>query len=591
MKKHLLALISSKLTETVHRYGVDPAGVFELQTPPDRTKGDFALNTAMRLAKPAKKRPLELAEEIAGILRAETAWFARVEVAPPGFVNLFVNTPVISRILDETARRDDLGLRREDKPQTVVVDYSSVNIAKQMHVGHLRSTIIGDVLSRVLEARGETVIRQNHLGDWGLPIAMVLWKACPVLRDLEARGVAIESELTLARLEGLYREASAACKEDPAAASACHEILVKLQNGDAGLVADWHTVTRVSMAEVYRVYDELRVKLAPEHERGESFYRDRLAATVEAVRGRGKLVESQGAQCVFLEHFKAKDGSPLPVIIQKSDGGFNYETFDLAAIRYRVEELGADRVIYVTDARQALHFAQVFDVAAVCGWTSRADGSAVKFEHVPFGSVLGEDNKPLKTRTGENVKLSDLLAEAVERAYAVVCEKNADLAEETKRRVAKAVGIGAIKYADLSQNRNNDYVFSFDRMLALQGNTAPYLQYAHARICSIFRKGGIAESEDLGSPDLVEPAERALGVKLLEFADVVTSVESELRPHTLCTYLYDLATAFSAFYDQCPVLIAADAGQRRARLALCRITRRTLALGLDLLGIEAPQEM
>ncbi|HNW33329.1 MAG TPA: arginine--tRNA ligase [Candidatus Ozemobacteraceae bacterium] len=591
MKKPLTALIAAKLTETVCRYGVDPSGVFELQVPPDRAKGDFALNTAMRLAKPAKKRPLELAEELAAILRTETDWFDRIEIAPPGFINIFLKTSVISRVLAETARKPDLGVSREDKPQTVVVDYSSVNIAKQMHVGHLRSTIIGDVISRVLEARGEKVIRQNHLGDWGLPIAMVLWKTGPVLRDLEARGAAVETELTLARLEALYREASGACKEDPAAASICHDILVKLQNGDHQLVSDWHTVTRVSMAEVYRIYGELRVKLAPEHERGESFYRDRLAATVEAVHNSGKLVESQGAQCVFLEHFKAKDGSPLPVIIRKSDGGFNYETFDLAAIRYRVGELGADRVIYVTDARQALHFAQVFDVASVCGWTKRPNDSRVSFEHVPFGSVLGEDNKPLKTRTGENVKLSDLLSESVERAYAVVCEKNADLTEETKRHVAKAVGIGAIKYADLSQNRNNDYVFSFDRMLALQGNTAPYLQYAHARICSIFRKGGVSDTEELGDPILMEPAERGLGVKLLEFSDVVTLEEADLRPHTLCTYLFDLASAFSSFYDQCPVLTASDPQQRRARLALCRITRRTLAFGLDLLGIEAPQEM
>ncbi len=591
MKKPLTALIAAKLTETVRRYGVDPAGVFDLQVPPDRSKGDFALNTAMRLAKPAKKRPLELAEEIAAILRTEADWFERVEVAPPGFVNIFLKTSVIGRVLAETAKRADLGVWREDRPQTVVVDYSSVNIAKQMHVGHLRSTIIGDVLSRVLEARGEKVVRQNHLGDWGLPIAMVIWKAGPLLRDIEGRGVPVESELTLAKLETLYRDATAACKEDPAAAATCHDILVKLQNGDEQLLRDWHTVTRVSMAEVYRMYAELGVKLAPEHECGESFYRDRLAAAVEAVKQAGRLVESQGARCVFLEHFKAKDGSPLPVIVQKSDGGYNYETFDLAAVIYRVNELAADRVIYVTDARQALHFAQVFDVAAVCGWTKRAGGGAVTFEHVPFGSVLGEDNKPLKTRSGENVKLSDLIAEAVERAYATVCEKNADLPEEQKRRVAKAVGIGAVKYADLSQNRNNDYIFSFDRMLALQGNTAPYLQYAHARICSIFRKGGIADAEDLGDPVLVEPAERALGVKLLEFADVVASVEADLRPHTLCTYLFDLSTAFSGFYDQCPVLVAADPQQRRSRLALCRITRRTLALGLDLLGIEAPQEM
>jgi arginyl-tRNA synthetase len=295
-------------------------------------------------------------------------------------------------VLAEVNSDADLNLRKSGTPDTVVVDYSGVNIAKQMHVGHLRSTIIGDTIARVLEARGEQVIRQNHLGDWGLPIAMVLWKAQPVLRRIEAEGGELAAELTLPKLEEIYRTATAACKEDAAASAQVHDILVQLQNGDPQLLADWATVTRLSMGEVYRVYDQMGVSLRQEHERGESFYRDRLADTVQAISDCGVLQESQGAQCVFLEQFKGKDGNPLPVIIQKSDGGFNYETFDLAAIRYRIETLGASRVIYVTDARQALHFAQVFAVADAVGWTKQ-DDAKVALDHVTFGSVLGEDNK------------------------------------------------------------------------------------------------------------------------------------------------------------------------------------------------------
>ncbi len=590
MRKPLADVIQARLAPLVAEYTATPREVFDLQSTPDPAKGDFALNTAMKLAKAARCKPLDLAGRLAAALAQETGWFTRVEAVPPGFINLHLREDAIETVLRQFAEDRDLGLRREGRCETVVVDYSSVNIAKQMHVGHLRSTIIGDVLARVLAARGDRVIRQNHLGDWGLPMAMVLWKVRPLLRDLERRGADPAGELTLPRLEELYREVTKACDTQPEVAAACHEVLVALQNGDPGLLADWRTITRLSMREVYRIYGELGVLLTPEDEAGESHYRDQLADTVAALKASGLLVESRGAWCVFLEHFKAKDGSPLPVIVQKSDGGYNYETFDLAAILHRIHKLHADRVIYVTDARQALHFAQVFDVAHAAGWTKEA-GHPVRLEHVPFGSVLGEDNKPLKTRSGENVKLADLLAEAVERAYAVVQEKNPDLPEETKRQVAKMVGIGAVKYADLSQNRNNDYVFSFPRMLALQGNTAPYLQYAHARICSIFRKGNRPAESCAGPPRLAHPAERALGLKLLELPTAVTAVAADLRPHTLCNYLFELATQFTTFYDQCPVLTCEDTVLRESRLFLCRMTQQVLARGLDLLGIAAPREM
>lgn len=591
MREMISGVILAHLGALTEEFGVTVTPeMIELPHPPDVLMGDYAMNLPMRLAKLARKAPMVLAQRMAELLSTNTNWFASVQAAPPGYVNLTLADSAVACLLRQAADDAELGLRKVGAPQTVVVDYSGVNIAKQMHVGHLRSTIIGDTIARVLEARGETVIRQNHLGDWGLPIAMVIWKAQPLLRRMEAEGIDPASELTLAKLEDLYRAATATAKEDPAVSAAIHDILVQLQNGNAQLLADWATITRLSMGEVYRIYALMGVSLRQADERGEGFYRDRLADTVQALDDCGVLVESQGAQCVFLEQFKGKDGQPLPVIVRKSDGGFNYETFDLAAVRFRIDELGAERMIYVTDARQALHFQQIFAVVDACGWTKRNEGK-VELDHVTFGSVLGEDNKPLKTRSGENVKLADLLNEAIERAYTEVNEKNPTLPEEQRQEIAHAVGIGAVKYADLSIDRNRDYVFCWERMLALNGNTAPYLQYAHARICSIFRKGGIEEDSVIGPLQITHPSERALTMKLLEFAEVVAEVEAELRPHTLCTFLYEVASAFSSFYDQCPVLIAESAELKDSRLFLCRMTQRTMARGLELLGIEAPREM
>lgn len=581
-------MIHGKLSPLLANYGIEDVGFIDVQVPPDRSKGDFSLNAAMKLAKAAKCAPIKLAQEIAAALEEEKTWFKQVEIAGPGFINLYLHDTVIAASLNQLAELEDLNLQSSQQHETTVVDYSSVNIAKQMHVGHLRSTIIGDVLARVIEALGNSVIRQNHLGDWGLPMAMVIYKAQPVLRQAEKDNVPAEDLLPLARLEELYKEATAECKTDEKVAKECHDLLVRLQQGDEQLLADWKRITRISMLEVYRIYRLLNVKLSEENECGESFYRDMLAETVAEIDKAGHLVDSQGARCVFLDEFKSKDGSPLPVIVQKSDGGFNYGTFDLAALRYRTHKLAAHRIIYVTDARQVLHFKQIFAAARASGILA---DDTVKLEHVPFGTILGEDNKPLKTRSGENVKLAELLAEAIDKAYQVVAEKNAALSEEYKQEVAKMVGIGAIKYADLSQNRNNDYVFSFERMLALNGNTAPYLQYAHARICSIFRKAQI-DPEGFNEKVMVsEPAERDLMIKILEFGQTVEQVAAELRPHILCNYLYELATTFSVFYDRCQVLTAESDELRKSRLALCNTTRKTLSKGLELLGIAAPREM
>ncbi len=588
MKKQLTALIHTKLAELFARYGIEDFSFIDVQVPPDKNNGDFSMNAAMKLAKTAKCAPVKLAGEMVEILSAEKDWFSRVEIAGPGFINMYLADSVIEKCFNELADQADILAFAAEGSEKTVVDYSSVNIAKQMHVGHLRSTIIGDVLARVIEALGNQVVRQNHLGDWGLPMAMVIWKAEPEISKARQAGEPLEKALPLAKLEDLYKAASAECKENAVAATACHEYLVRLQNGDKKLIDLWQQITRVSMAEVYRIYNQLNVKLTPENECGESFYRDMLAETVEEIRKGGHLETSEGAQCVFLEEFKGKDGSPLPVIVQKSDGGFNYGTFDLAALRYRTEKLAAHRIIYVTDARQALHFKQIFAVAKVAGLLANKD---VKLEHVAFGTILGEDNKPLKTRSGENVKLAELLKEAIEKAYQVVQEKNAQLSEENKREVAQMVGIGAVKYADLSQNRNNDYVFSFDRMLALNGNTAPYLQYAHARICSIFRRA--SENIDSFKAEIIisQIEERDLMMKLMEFSQSVVAVSTELRPHILCNYLYELASCFSGFYDKCPVMACENEKVKASRLAICNHTRRTLARGLELLGIAAPREM
>ena len=588
MKKQLVDLIHSRLADMFGRYGIVDYNFIDVQVPPDKTNGDFSMNAAMKLSKSAKCPPRQLAEEIKAILETEKSWFSRVEIAGPGFINMYLADSIIEKCFNEQVASPDVLKSEARSPEKTVVDYSSVNIAKQMHVGHLRSTIIGDVLARVIEALGNPVVRQNHLGDWGLPMAMVIYKAEAAIAEAEKNAIPLEEALPLSRLEELYKAATAECKENPQVAEDCRLYLVRLQQGDQKLIDLWRKITRVSMAEVYRIYRLLDVKLTEEHECGESFYRDMLAETVEEIRKTGSLVESDGAQCLFLDEFKSKEGNPLPVIVQKSDGGYNYTTFDLAAVRYRTARLGAERIVYVTDARQALHFKQFFAAARVAGILANPD---VKLEHVTFGAILGEDNKPLKTRSGENVKLAELLFEAVEKAYNVVNEKNPGLSEERKREVASMVGVGAVKYADLSQNRNNDYVFAFDRMLALNGNTAPYLQYAHARICSIFRKAGV-DIDSFAAPALVSTTEeRDLMMKIMEFAQAVTAVAADLRPHILCNYLYELAVAFSAFYDKCPVMNCESAEIKASRLAICNFTRRTLARGLDLLGIAAPREM
>jgi arginyl-tRNA synthetase len=535
--------------------------------------GDYQANVAMGLAKRLGKNPREVARAI--IERLEMAGVSDPpEIAGPGFINLRLQDGYLAAEATGVAADERLGIEPAAQPETVVVDYSGPNVAKEMHVGHLRSTVIGDALARTLEFLGHRVIRQNHLGDWGTQFGMLI-------EHLREAGGAADFD----DLNELYRQAQGRFAAEPAFAERARRRVVALQSGDPETLALWRRLVDESKRHFDAIYRRLGATLGDGDFRPESFYNPMLPEVVAELEQKGLTRVSEGALCVFLPGFVREDGEPLPLIIRKSDGGYLYATTDLAALRYRVRELGARRLIYVTDARQQQHFAMVFKTAERAGWL----GGGVRAEHVPFGTILGEDGKPFRTRGGETVRLAELLDEAERRATAVVAEKNPELDAATRAQVARTVGIGSIKYADLSSDRVKDYVFSWDRMLAMDGNTAPYLQYAYARIRSIFRKGGVARG---GGPiRIAHAAERTLVLRLLQMSGVLQAVAESLEPHRLCGHLYDIATTFSTFYESCPVLQAEDASQRQSRLALCDLTARTLARGLDLLGIEVVERM
>jgi arginyl-tRNA synthetase len=538
-------------------------------------RADFQADGALALARELGRPPRDIATEV--VERAELADLCSlVEVAGPGFINLTVSDAALGRMVGQLAAGDRLGVEPPTERQRVVVDYSAPNVAKEMHVGHLRSTFIGDAAVRLLEWLGHEVVRENHIGDWGTPFGMLIEHLLDIGESEAAH------ELSVGDLDGFYKAARVKFDGVTAFAERSRRRVVLLQGGDETTRRLWHTLISESEKYFMTVYERLDVKLTADDFVGESFYNDQLADVVDELDRLGLLRDSAGAKCVFPAGFTGRDGEPLPLIVRKSDGGFGYAATDLATIRHRIRSLRADRMLYLVGLPQRLHFEMVFQTAREAGWLA----PPVSAEHVGFGSILGTDGKLLRSRAGVAVKLADLVDEAVRRAEALVQEEDPAVRAE----IARKVGVGAIKYADLSTERGKDYVFDFDRMLSFDGNTAPYLQYAHVRIRSIFRRGGIDAAPVLDEVALKEQAEHALAIELLGFGAVAVEVARTLEFHRLAGYLYRLATAFTAFFEQCPVL-RADLVARDNRLVLCDLTARTLARGLDLLGIAVPDRM
>lgn len=536
---------------------------------------DIQANCALSLAKSLRRPPREVAAELLAQLPCNEV-VERAEVSGPGFINIWLSQRFLSLALHQSFA--NLGLTPTATPETIVVDYSSPNVAKEMHVGHLRSTVIGDALGRVLAAVGHRVIRQNHLGDWGTPFGMLI-------EHLLDEG-STSADTSISDLNAFYQAARKKFDGDSAFAERARLRVVALQRGDEQTLALWRRLVQASLRYFQQIYDLLGVALNDADVAGESLYNPWLSEVVEDLLARQLATVNDGAVCVFPPGFLGRDQQPLPLIVRKQDGGYGYAATDLAAIRYRVKTLGAKRILYVVGAPQAQHLSMVFASAASAGWLV----PPARAEHVAFGAVLGADKKMFRTRAGDTVRLVDLLTEAVHRAKDIVTQKNPTLDEVTKESIARAVGIGAVKYADLSSDRVKDYVFDWDRMLAFDGNTAPYLQYAHARIRSIFRKAGVGAPQ-ADAITITRPEEKALALSLLMFPSVVRDVGETLALQKICTYLYELATTFSSFYESCPVLKAADQAEQSSRLALCDFTARVLERGLGLLGIAAPEKM
>ncbi|MDT0380719.1 arginine--tRNA ligase [Streptomyces sp. DSM 42041] len=590
----LSAAVHQRLAEALSAAVPESADADPLLRRSDRA--DFQANGMLALAKKLKGNPRELASKVVAAIPANDE-IKQIEVSGPGFLNITVSDAALVRTLAARAADGRLGVPYKTDPGTSVVDYAQPNVAKEMHVGHLRSTVIGDAVVNLLEHRGEKVVRRHHIGDWGTQFGMLTQYLIEHPHELDHAsdtaagdgGADVEGNAAMARLNRLYKASRVLFDTDPEFKERARDRLVKLQGGDAQTLGLWHKIVDESKIYFQGVYARLDVEIADEDVVGESAYNDDLHAVVKDLEESGVAVRSEGALCVFFDDVKGPDGTPTPLIVQKSNGGFGYAATDLAAIRNRIGDLKADTLLYVVDARQALHFRMVFETAQRAGWLP--EGAA---RQLPFGTVLGKDGKPFKTREGETVRLVDLLGEAVGRAAEVVREKSENLglseAEITER--ASQVGVGAIKYADLSNSMTRDYVFDLDRMVSLNGDTSVYLQYAYARIRSILRKAPEG-AEPVAKAELsLEPAERALALHLDDFADTVAGAADLYEPHKLAAYLYQLASLYTTFYDQCPVLKAEGGPDQVAnRLFLCDLTARTLHQGMALLGIRTPERL
>jgi len=570
----LAARLQAAFDAVAGRTGVDP-----VIRPSEHA--DAQANGALALAKELGRSPRDVAQAVLEACGGLSGVCSSIEVAGPGFLNLVLDNSFLAGELSTVATDERLGVGVV-APRKVIIDYSAPNVAKEMHVGHLRTTVIGDALVRLMEHLGHEVIRENHIGDWGTPFGMLIEH----LLDLGETQAA--DHLSLGDLDGFYKQARAKFDADDVFKDRARARVVLLQSGDTETRRLWKLLVDLSTKHFNAVYSLLGILLTDDDLMGESAYNDLLPQVITRLDALGLLQQSDGADVVFPPGYTNRDGDPLPLIVQKGQGGFNYATSDLACVIDRVERIGADLLLYVVGAPQAQHLSMVFDVARMAGWLK----DPVEAVHVSFGSVLGSDRKMLKSRSGDPLKFIDLVTEAVARADEAIAAKNPELPADERARVARMVGIGAVKYADLSTDRVRDYVFDWERMLSFDGNTAPYLQYAHARICSIFRRAGIDRASVASTTlSVVEPQERDLALKILGFESAILDTLERYSPHRLCTYLYELATAFTAFYEHCPVLKADDDAIRASRLALCDLTARVMNRGLGLLGIDAPEQM
>ncbi|MDN4502597.1 arginine--tRNA ligase [Alteromonadaceae bacterium BrNp21-10] len=577
---NIYQLLQQKFKQALVAIGApdDAAAPLSRSTRPEF--GEYQFNGAMALAKSLRQKPRDIAEKIVAAVELDGI-ADKLEIAGPGFINVHLAPQWLATQLAEASQSPRLGVE-QDEQQTVVVDYSSPNLAKEMHVGHLRTTIIGDAVVKALEFMGHKVIRQNHMGDWGTQFGMLITH----LNDkLTQSGVA---ESALSDLEDFYREAKVRFDNEEGFADRARDNVVRLQSGDPQCISLWKTFVDVSIAHSEEVYEKLNVSLTRKDIKGESAYNADLANVISELRAQNIAVESQGAQAVFIQELADKEGNPAVYIVQKSGGGYLYATTDLAAMRYRSFTLNADRNLILTDARQALHFKQTEIVGRKAGFIKPEQ----TYEHCPFGMMLGNDGKPFKTRTGGTVKLVELLDEAVERSAALIAKRESDLSVELRSEIARKVGIGAVKYADLSKNRTTDYMFNWDSMLSFEGNTAPYLQYAYTRVQSIFRKAGVDRDSLQADINIGTEQEKLLAVKLLQYVEAIKQVTVEATPHVLCAYIYELASLFMSFYEACPILKdGVEESTKNSRLMLAAMTARTLQSGLDLLGIETMENM